>query len=458
MNSEWEPSKMSTGAGVAKSEETILNAQNPVDILCEKVKSLYLYRDHYFEKHSLESAKHKQSDIENELKNALNVFDDLKESGCKANRAMYYYLKGRALNVTPSYNIQAEEVLSKAVKLDPKLVEAWNELGECYWKKDDIEGARNCFAGALKHQKNKISLRNLSMVLRQIKAKSYKEHVSNIEEGVGCAKEAVQLDTNDGISWAVLGNAYLSSFFSVAQNPKILKLCMSAYSQADKDPVAQCNPDLHYNKAIAFKYEEGYELALASFKKAICFDPTWEIPQQKQAELLKYLDHVQDLIQHKGKVKTKKLVQMIQSLDPKLLGPYGGGSYTSPKGKSVKLEYIPFRSLQCGQNVEKVVLGKVVCSLQDEDNVPFTFCIVDKDEKCIAVTVYNLAQGKGVIIGDSVAIPEPFVSHVRLKYEDVEYSFESIRIDTPIVMVVNGKKLGVDQQVGAQLYSFKKID
>lgn len=60
-------------------------------------------------------------------------------------------LKGKALNVTPSYNPQAEELLSKAVKLDPNLVEAWNQLGEAYWKKGDITAAHTCFSGALGH-------------------------------------------------------------------------------------------------------------------------------------------------------------------------------------------------------------------------------------------------------------------------------------------------------------------
>lgn len=64
---------------------------------------------------------------------------------------MYLYLKGRALNVMPQHSKEAEEVLSRAVKLDPKLVEAWNELGECYWKKDNFEEAKNCFSGALLH-------------------------------------------------------------------------------------------------------------------------------------------------------------------------------------------------------------------------------------------------------------------------------------------------------------------
>jgi tetratricopeptide (TPR) repeat protein len=51
----------------------------------------------------------------------------------------------------PQHSKEAEELLSRAVKLDPKLVDAWNELGECYWKKDNMEEAKNCFYGALLH-------------------------------------------------------------------------------------------------------------------------------------------------------------------------------------------------------------------------------------------------------------------------------------------------------------------
>lgn len=51
----------------------------------------------------------------------------------------------------PDYDPLAQDALSKAVKLDPKLVEAWNCLGECYWKNGEVEAARNCFVGALNH-------------------------------------------------------------------------------------------------------------------------------------------------------------------------------------------------------------------------------------------------------------------------------------------------------------------
>ena len=47
-----------------------------------------------------------------------------------------------------------------------------------------------------------------------------------------------------------------------------------------------------------------------------------------------------------------------------------------------------------------------------------TFCLTDKNSKCIAVNLYNLAPGKGVIIGDSVAIAEPFFSTVNLDIKD----------------------------------------
>ncbi|XP_068083092.1 tetratricopeptide repeat protein 5 [Anabrus simplex] len=449
---------MSTEADVSESCEDAVREENAIALLSEKINSLYLFRDHYFEQHPIENAKHKNIDVENELKNTLNVFESKKESACQVNRAMYYYLKGRALNITPHFDIQAEEILSKAVKLDPKLVEAWNELGECYWKKDNIEEAKNCFAGALVHRRNKESLRNLSMVLRQQPAKSSEERIKNVEEGLLHAKEAVQLDTNDGVSWSVLGNAYLSSFFTISQNPKTLKLCMSAYTQAEKDVVARSKPDLHYNKAMALKYEEEYKLALDSFVQAQSLDPTWDVPRLKENELLKYLDNVQELVRQKGKLKGKRLTQMLQSLDPKQLGPYHGGNYTSPSGTSVKLDLIPLSDMKRGLNTEKVVLGKVVCSVHDEDAVPFTFCMIDKAETCVAVTVYNLAQGKGVIIGDAVAIPEPYFTQVRIKYKSKDYCFDSIRVESPLVMVVNGKKIGRNQQASVRLCTFKKSD
>lgn len=46
--------------------------------LQEKLNELYIYRDHYFETHSLDKANQKNSDVENEMKNTLKLFETLK--------------------------------------------------------------------------------------------------------------------------------------------------------------------------------------------------------------------------------------------------------------------------------------------------------------------------------------------------------------------------------------------
>lgn len=75
------------------------------------------------------------------------------------------------------------------------------------------------------------------MLSRQESVNSQDERIANVEKGLTYAKEAVQLDPQDGLSWGCLGNAHLSYFFQVKQNPKILKLAISAYFQAVRPSV-----------------------------------------------------------------------------------------------------------------------------------------------------------------------------------------------------------------------------
>ncbi len=69
----------------------------------------------------------------------------------EAVNAEYLMLRGKALNIGPEFNQEAHDLLSKSVKLDPRLTEAWIQLGESYWKNKDVDGAKNCFTGALNH-------------------------------------------------------------------------------------------------------------------------------------------------------------------------------------------------------------------------------------------------------------------------------------------------------------------
>jgi len=117
------------------------------------------------------------------------------------NSVSKHYLLGHLYNVLDEYHKEAEENLTKAVKLNPRHVDAWNSLGECFWKKGDLNTARICFTNSLDRLKNKTSLRSLSMVLRQL-GEDDKSRRSNISQSVELAKQAVAMDVEDGISWS----------------------------------------------------------------------------------------------------------------------------------------------------------------------------------------------------------------------------------------------------------------
>ncbi|EPY76189.1 tetratricopeptide repeat protein 5 [Camelus ferus] len=416
----------------------------------ELVDQLYSFRECYFETHSVEDAGRKQQDVREEMEKTLQQMEEV--MGSVQGKAQVLMLTGKALNVTPDYSPKAEELLSKAVKLEPKLVEAWNQLGEVYWKKGDVAAAHTCFSGALTHCKNKVSLQNLSMVLRQLRTDSGDEHSRHVMDSVQQAKLAVQMDILDGRSWYILGNAYLSLYFNTGQNPKISQQALSAYAQA-----------LH-------KYEENYGEALEGFSRAAALDPAWSEPWQREQQLLEFLNRLTSLLESKGKVKTKKLQSMLGSLRPAHLGPCGDGRYQSASGQKVTLEHKPLSALQPGVNSGAVVLGKVVFSLTTEEKVPFpekyfsdadmTIAISylkshthNSDGPCYAVMVYNMVQSWGVLIGDSVAIPEPNLRLHRIQHKGKDYSFSSIRVETPLLLVVNGKPQGSSSQAAATVAS-----
>ncbi|XP_048649795.1 tetratricopeptide repeat protein 5 isoform X4 [Marmota marmota marmota] len=219
------------------------------------------------------------------------------------------------------------------------------------------------------------------------------------------------------------------------------------------DRKASSNPDLHLNRATLHKYEESYGEALEGFSRAAALDPAWPEPQQREQQLLEFLNRLTILLESKGKMKVKKLQSMLGNLRPAHLGPCGDGRYQSASGQKVTLQLKPLSELKPGVNSGAVVLGKVVFSLTTEEKVPFTFGLVDSDGPCYAVMVYNMVQSWGVLIGDSVAIPEPNLRLHQIQHKGKDYSFSSIRVETPLLLVVNGKPQGSSSQAAATVAS-----
>ena len=110
----------------------------------------------------------------------------------------------------------AEEALKKAAKLDPALDGAWNCLGQLFWKKGNLEGAKNCYRAVLARGPNKKTHQAMSMLSRALaksKAKPGSEEQKQlVAESMDHAKEAVKLDVADGASWYAVGMAYMAAF------------------------------------------------------------------------------------------------------------------------------------------------------------------------------------------------------------------------------------------------------
>ena len=87
-------------------------------------------------------------------------------------------------------------------------------------KKGEIESGRVSMCLLHLQCKNKVSLQNLSMVLRQLRTDTGDEHSRHVMDSVRQAKLAVQMDVHDGRSWCECSqkkkvSKFLEQWFSV---------------------------------------------------------------------------------------------------------------------------------------------------------------------------------------------------------------------------------------------------
>ncbi|CAG2111436.1 unnamed protein product [Medioppia subpectinata] len=302
---------------------------NPLEIAKQFVDQLYAFRDNYFidcgnasnVSQPLKSNDSKQIQVNHKLREVLSRLDELSVAYSEwtaSDRALYELQRGRALNISDkeSDGLEAKEALSRAVKLRPELSEAWNQLGEQFRKRGDYSSALNCFESALKHEMNKISLRNASMVLRQL-GTTPEEKNSNLLKSVERAKKALECDVCDGISWYILGNAYLTLFFKsqTKRDESILKLCKAAYLKAYNDEKATNQTDFLFNYATVCHFDLDFERALNCLQRAITIDPEWEEPLDKQTGLTAYLKDMCSMIDKLASLKSRRIKLLIDSLN-----------------------------------------------------------------------------------------------------------------------------------------------
>ncbi|XP_068209545.1 tetratricopeptide repeat protein 5-like [Palaemon carinicauda] len=424
-----------------------------IDKIKERVSELYKFRDEYFTTHSPDDATNKTKEVQEEINKTLKMIDGLKDQVSADKKGELYFLRGKALNATQDYSPEAEEELGRATRFNSS--DAWNELGECQFKKGDLTGAQTCFEKALKLAQNKVYYRNMSMLMRSLPWNTASERENNVEKGLEYARKAINLDMNDGQSWLVLGNAYLTSFFSIDSKLESLKNCKAAYTKASSDPVAATLPELHFSKFHVQWYEEDYAGALNSLRKASELEPSWVECKAKFNECHKFLSKLTLMVKSKGQLNQRRINSLIADIHPSQLGPYEKGGTNLTAGKQPDL--VPLSLLGEGNNKDKIILGKVVCTVIPESGIPFSMCVVDKEGDCIAVTVYNWARGCGVKIGDSVAVVAPVLKiHSVEVSKDEKLEFRAIRVALPLMLVVNKRAVGVSQVATSKIVSQQK--
>ncbi len=203
-------------------------------------------------------------------------------------------------------------------------------------------------------------------------------------------------------------------------------------------------------------YEENWPDALWCLSEALKLDPHWTEANENMKGTLEYLTQLNEMIEHKGKLKDKIFQGLIDSIKRSDLGPYL--EYTQQPGterscEKNELAEVCLKDLKKGLNKNTVLVSKVICGLPTKhaDNIVcFTAVLADSNGDCAALTIYNLAGGQGVIIGNSVCIPEPWLEVQDFEFESGDkkksvFKFNSIRVENPLVLVVNGRKWTKDK-------------
>ncbi|XP_057962730.1 uncharacterized protein LOC131154169 isoform X2 [Malania oleifera] len=400
------------------------------------VDDIYHVRDTYFPADPDE----KISKLRRESDLAIKLLDSIPSEERKSpmQRAAYEYLRGKILDVFPDYRKEAEDHLSKAVKLNPSLADAWLCLGNCIWKKGDLPSAKNCFTLALSKGPNKKILCQLSMLKRKM-AQGTDNQAEIVDESIQHAKEAITLDVQDGNSWYNLGNACLTSFFVTGawDHNKLLQ-SLKAYQNAEKDERMKSNPDLYFNCATVNKYLENYERALSGFEAAALKDPGLNASEEVH-KMVNLLDKLDNLL--RGQPRAKRLGSLTSSLNTIKLN-------SSYKKTTMDL-------LSEGLNKKVAIFGEVLFFINHGDAAPLYYLVCDSSQICCMLSVYGM-RNDSIKEGDQLTLLEPYYRYVDFTWKGKCYQFKTIRVDFLEQVLVNGKAPSPLQAVRTSIFAQHK--
>ena len=396
------------------------------------------------------------------LSEVLVVSSDLEGPGSSAtDRARALFLRGRLQESTGAMDAGAsgaktlacaEEALKKAAKLDPGLDGAWNCLAQLLWKKGNLDGAKSCYQAVLNRGPNKKTLQAMSMLFRSLAkskaAPGTDEQKNYIAESMVYAKAAVKLDLTDGYSWYQVGTAYMSAFFAEGASDRTkLAQALKAYENAERggpNGIGRSkglgladHPDLHFNRAIVYRYVEDYGAALESFAKAAALDPNLPVAGEVDA-VTASLAKLDDGCRGVGTMfKSKRLA----TLRAALLcggGVYSGSSNAVDAAVPKEYEDQSLAALAEGTNEGVAVRVRIAMDATAEDLLNLSYVVVDKDGVLAALSVYGLEDG-AIRQTSTLTLLRPNVRDVDATRGGRRFRFRLIRIDLPKQILVGGQ-------------------
>eukprot|EP00462_Mataza_sp_D1_P015468 CAMPEP_0175153116 /NCGR_PEP_ID=MMETSP0087-20121206/19534_1 /TAXON_ID=136419 /ORGANISM="Unknown Unknown, Strain D1" /LENGTH=383 /DNA_ID=CAMNT_0016439711 /DNA_START=45 /DNA_END=1196 /DNA_ORIENTATION=+ len=362
----------------------------------------------------------------------LEAVTPSKEVG--VSHALLLYWRGQALETQHATYVQeAELLLAKSVKLEPWRVQAWNALGNVFWKKNDKRAAKNCFVAAVNQAKGQdsASLRNLSMILRSLADnRQGKEHATNVEESVNRAKQAIALDVKSADNWFVMGNAYLSQCFSLGtHDPKLLNSAFKAYLRSEELQGSSLNPDLYYNKGNIHKYNEEYMEALKCYTMASRLDPTLQCKKEIE-QIPRLVAKLASLIANKNGLKAKKLDQLAEHLR------------TSMKKMKDTTTAVSLSELQEGGNKDKALMLKIIAPVHKDTDTPVSVLGLDSQSDMFVVSIYNVAPAylDQLKLFSTMTVFDPHLRNIAVETAGGgKVSYMCVRTSNPASVFVDGQ-------------------
>lgn len=325
----------------------------------------------------------------------------------------------------------------------PESTDAWNALGSCFWRRNQLASARSAFTAAQSRSSNAVSLRHLSGVTRSLAhgacngavcpvvrpadrvsaaigsppytaASVAAERQALCAESVAHAKAALALDVTDGSSWYNLGMSTLAELFITGGGVHdALAPVLKAFLQAERCGEGSRNPDLHFNRGVVLRFLEDFQAAADSFTVAGRMDDTlpW---RQEVGSLIEDVARVHYLVAAHGRQK------------PKRIAAAAAAAATTPPPHGLALRTLA--ALSPGVNPGVALACRIVATASSRGAVPLVHVAVDAAGDCFALSAFGLREG-ALREGVATTIVAPRLAHARLQAPERALVFPLVRLD-----------------------------